>query len=44
MKAMVRSLDGTAIEAKMAALLAKPTRDMRKVLTEWARRKGVKLA
>jgi len=44
MKAMVRSLDRTAIEAKMTALLAKPTRDMRKVLTEWARRKGVKLA
>ncbi|MBA3729315.1 MAG: phosphoenolpyruvate--protein phosphotransferase [Sphingomonas sp.] len=43
-KAMVRSLDGTAIEAKMVALLAKPTRDMRRVLTEWARRKGVKLA
>ena len=43
-KAMVRSLDGAAIEAKMAALLAKPTRDMRRVLTDWARRKGVKLA
>ena len=43
-KAMIRSLDATAIEAKMAALLIKPTRDMRRVLTEWARRKSVKLA
>ena len=32
-KAMIRSLDGAAIEARMAALLAKPTRDMRRVLT-----------
>ena len=43
-KAMVRSLDSAAIEAKMSALLAKPGRDMRRVLTDWARRKGVKLA
>jgi phosphotransferase system enzyme I (PtsP) len=43
-KAMVRSLDAAAIEAKMASLLAKPTREMRRTLTEWARRKGVKLA
>ena len=43
-KAMIRSLDAAAIEARMAALLAKPTRDMRRILTEWARRKGVKLA
>jgi len=44
MKAMIRSLDGSAIEAKMAMLLDKPTRDMRRILTEWAKRKGVKLA
>jgi phosphotransferase system enzyme I (PtsP) len=43
-KAMVRSLDAAAVEAKMTALLAKPVRDMRRVLTDWARRKGVKLA
>ena len=43
-KAMVRSLDSAAIEAKMAALLAKPARDNRRILTDWARRKGVKLA
>ena len=29
---------------QVTALLSKPTRDMRRVLTEWARRKGVKLA
>jgi phosphotransferase system enzyme I (PtsP) len=43
-KAMVRSLDSAAIETKMAALLAKPARDNRRILTDWARRKGVKLA
>ena len=41
---MVRSLDCAAIEAKMAILLAKPARDNRRILTAWARRKGVKLA
>ncbi|MDQ3078092.1 MAG: phosphoenolpyruvate--protein phosphotransferase [Pseudomonadota bacterium] len=43
-KAMVRSLDAAAISTKMAALLAKPPRDLRRILTEWARRHGVKLA
>jgi phosphotransferase system enzyme I (PtsP) len=43
-KAMVRSLDVAAIETRMASLLAKPTRDTRRILTDWARRKGVKLA
>jgi phosphotransferase system enzyme I (PtsP) len=43
-KAMVRSLDAGAIEIKMASLLARPPRDMRRILTDWARRKGVKLA
>jgi len=43
-KAMVRSLDSAAIETKMAGLLAKPSRDTRRILTDWARRKGVKLA
>jgi len=42
-KAMVRSLDVGAIETKMAGLLARPGRDTRRVLTDWARRKGVKL-
>jgi phosphotransferase system enzyme I (PtsP) len=40
-KAMVRSLDAGAIRAKMDVLLARPPRDMRKTLTEWARRHGV---
>ena len=43
-KAMVRSLDAAAIEAKMANLLARPPQDLRRTLVEWARRKGVKLA
>jgi len=43
-KAMIRSLDVAAIETKMAGLLSKPVRDTRRILTDWARRKGVKLA
>ena len=43
-KAMVRSLDAAAIEAKMATLLARPPQDLRRTLVDWARRKGVKLA
>ena len=42
-KAMVRSLDAGAIRAKMEALLAKPPRDMRKTLTDWAKRHSVAL-
>jgi phosphotransferase system enzyme I (PtsP) len=42
-KAMVRSLDAGAIQAKMEALLAKPPRDMRKTLTDWAKRHSVAL-
>ena len=42
-KAMVRSLDAAAIGEKMTGLLAKPPRDLRRLLTEWARRNGVKL-
>ncbi|HEX8413443.1 MAG TPA: putative PEP-binding protein, partial [Sphingomicrobium sp.] len=40
-KAMVRSLDASAIRAKMEQLLAKPPRDMRKTITEWARKHSV---
>ena len=40
-KAMVRSLDAGAIGARMEQLLAKPPRDMRKTLTDWAKRNGV---
>jgi phosphotransferase system enzyme I (PtsP) len=40
-KAMVRSLDAAAVRTRMAALLAKPPRDMRKTLADWARRHKV---
>ena len=42
-KAMVRSLDSSAVAAKMEQLLARPPRDMRKALTDWARKQGVML-
>ena len=40
-KAMVRSLDAAAVRAGMEQLLAKPPKDMRKALTDWARRHSV---
>jgi phosphotransferase system enzyme I (PtsP) len=40
-KAMVRSLDAAAIRTRISQLLAKPPRDMRKALGEWARRHSV---
>jgi phosphotransferase system, enzyme I, PtsP len=40
-KAMVRSLDAAAIRSRMDQLLAKPPRDMRKALADWARRHSV---
>jgi phosphotransferase system enzyme I (PtsP) len=42
-KAMVRSLDASAARARMDKLLAKPPRDMRKALSDWAKRHGVAL-
>jgi len=42
-KAMVRSLDGAAIRERMEKLLAKPPKDMRKTLQDWAKRHGVAL-
>jgi len=42
-KAMIRSLDAAAIRAKMEMLLARPPRDMRKTLVDWARRHSVAL-
>jgi phosphotransferase system enzyme I (PtsP) len=41
LKAMIRSLDASAIRIRMEQLLAKPPRDLRKTLTEWARRHNV---
>jgi phosphotransferase system enzyme I (PtsP) len=40
-KAMVRSLDAAAIRARLDQLLAKPPKDMRKALSDWARRHSV---
>jgi phosphotransferase system enzyme I (PtsP) len=40
-KAMVRSLDASAIRCRMEQLLAKPPKDTRKALHDWARRHGV---
>jgi phosphotransferase system enzyme I (PtsP) len=40
-KAMVRSLDAAAIRTRMDQLLAKPPKDMRKALGDWARRHNV---
>jgi phosphotransferase system enzyme I (PtsP) len=42
-KAMVRSLDAAAARARMEKLLAKPPKDMRKTLHDWAKRHGVAL-
>jgi len=41
LKAMIRSLDAAAIRSRMEQLLAKPPKDMRKALTDWARRHNV---
>ena len=41
LKAMVRSLDASAIRTRMDQLLAKPPKDMRKALADWARRHRV---
>jgi len=42
-KAMVRSLDASAAHDKLTALLAKPPANMRKALSDWAKRQGVEL-
>ena len=40
-KAMIRSLDAGAVRARLDHLLAKPPKDMRKALSDWARRHSV---
>jgi phosphotransferase system enzyme I (PtsP) len=40
-KAMVRSLDAAALQTRMEQLLARPPRDMRKALADWAKRHSV---
>ena len=43
-KAMVRSLDASAIRARMQQLLQRPPHDMRRSLSDWARRHQVTIA
>jgi phosphotransferase system enzyme I (PtsP) len=38
---MVRSLDAGAIRNRLDQLLARPPKDMRKALTDWAKRHSV---
>jgi phosphotransferase system enzyme I (PtsP) len=40
-KAMVRSLDAAAVRSRLEQLLAKPPKDMRKALSDWAKRHSV---
>jgi phosphotransferase system enzyme I (PtsP) len=40
-KAMVRSLDASALRARMEQVLARPPKDVRKALGDWARRHSV---
>jgi phosphotransferase system enzyme I (PtsP) len=44
LKAMVRSLDASALRLEMTAWLAHPPRDLRGILTTWAAETGVELA
>jgi phosphotransferase system enzyme I (PtsP) len=41
LKAMIRSLDAGAIRGRMEQMLARPPRDLRKTLADWARRHGI---
>jgi ABC-type sugar transport system ATPase subunit len=41
LKAMIRSLDAAAIRSRMDQLLVRPPKDMRKALSDWARRHSV---
>jgi phosphotransferase system enzyme I (PtsP) len=41
LKAMIRSLDSAAIRSRMEQLLARPPKDVRKALGDWARRHNV---
>jgi phosphotransferase system enzyme I (PtsP) len=42
-KAMIRSLDAGAARERLEKLLAKPPKDMRKALQDWAKKHGVAL-
>jgi phosphotransferase system enzyme I (PtsP) len=43
-KAMVRSVDAAAVRSRLDQLLARPPKDMRKALADWARRHSVVVA
>jgi phosphotransferase system enzyme I (PtsP) len=43
-KGMIRSLDVSKVRMRMEQLLEKPPANMRKTLTDWARRHGVVIA
>jgi phosphotransferase system enzyme I (PtsP) len=40
---MIRSIDAAAVTVRMDKLLAKPPREMRRLLNDWAKRHGVPL-
>ena len=40
-KAMVRSLDAAAVRSRIEQLVKSPPKDMRRTLTDWARRHSV---
>ncbi|HVL30495.1 MAG TPA: putative PEP-binding protein, partial [Sphingomicrobium sp.] len=42
-KAMVRSIDAATVRARLEKLLARPPRDMRKALQDWAKRHKIAL-
>jgi phosphotransferase system enzyme I (PtsP) len=41
LKAMIRSLDAAAVRSRMDQLLARPPKDLRKAISDWARRHSV---
>jgi len=43
-KAMVRSLDAAAVRQRLDQLLARPPRNLRKALSDWARRHSVQIS
>src|SRR5688572_4751815 len=43
-KAMVRSLDASAVRQRLDQLLSRPPRNLRKALTDWARRHSVAIS
>ena len=42
-KAMVRSIDAAVVTTRIEKMLAKPPREMRRLLTDWAKRHSIPL-